>query len=229
MLVERMGYWSGSESLAEMHVYEALGNLARMGLDVVMEFNNFVENLDIDIRTIGSLYQKLYGQKQRIEETKMLVMEYLVRLGSALNNKDIYVNLALSLDRTVQLIDGAAYRLYMYVANGFKLDEELYSGVKDFIKRLIEEYRILYEGLSKLRFDPKKTLQSMEQVVKIESDLDMKYREIELDLFKKLSSNIPALMLLKEAIDFIEDVADVIKESAEGVRYLALHRVTTLA
>ncbi len=217
-------YWEQSESLAEMHLHEALGNLTRLGLDALNDFKNLVSNLNRDTRTVKNLYERLRSRKQRVEDMKVLVMEYLVRLGNAINNKDVYADLALALERAIQLVDGAAYRLYMYVENEFKFDEEIYNDVTKFVERLIDGYNSLYDGLLKLRIDPKRSVKSMGNVVKIEEELDGLYREVELKLFKKLSKNIAALMLLKEAVDFIEDVADVVRESAEAVRYLALHR-----
>ncbi|WFO75708.1 DUF47 family protein [Desulfurococcaceae archaeon MEX13E-LK6-19] len=218
-------YWQESrESIAEMHLHEALGNLARMGLDTIIEFKKFVSNINIDVARLGSLYQQLRGKKQRVEDTKVLVMEYLVRLGAAINNRDVYADVALSLDRSIQLADGAAYRLYMFVENGFNTDVDIHNDIKAFVEKLVEEYRLLYDGIMKLRVDPKQSLKIMEKIIKIEDELDGMYREIELKLFKKLSNNIAALMLLKEAIDFIEDISDVVKEAGEAVRYIALHR-----
>lgn len=218
-------YWRDSrESIAEMNLHEALSNLARMGLDTIVEFKKFIENINIDVGKLENLYEKLREKKQRVEDTKMLVMEYLVRLGSTINNGDVYAKVALSLDRSIQLADGAAYRLYMFMENGFDTDNDIHNDVMMFVNKLVKEYELLYNGILKLRVNPKQTLKIISDVIKIEDELDELYRAMELKLFKKLSGNIAALMLLKEAIDFIEDIADVVKEAGEAVRYIALHK-----
>ncbi len=218
-------YWGRSESIAEMHLFEALSSLANLDKNALADLRNFIDNLDkVGVDKIKSLYMKLRNDKQQVEDIKALVMEYLVRLGEGLNMKDLYASIALGLDRIVQLIDGASYRLYMYIANGYSLNDDLYGDLKNFIETLIHEYNSFYQGLDKLRVDPRRTIKEMEQVIKLEEDLDRLYRSYELRMFKKLADNVPALMLLKDAIDFIESIADVIKESAETLRYLALHR-----
>ncbi len=218
-------YWTRGDSIAEMHLFEALGRLAEMSNDALRGLYRFIEGLSTgDQEKVKSLYLQLRDQKQRVEETKMLVMEYLVRLGEALNTKDLYASVALNLDRVVQLIDGAAYRLYMYIANNYSLDDELYGDLKKYIEQLMREYESLHTGLNKLSVDPKRTIKEVENVVKYEDELDRLYRSYELKMFNKLADNVPALMILKDAIDFIENIADVVKESAETLRYLALHR-----
>ncbi len=219
-------YWGRSESIAEMNLFESLSSLANLDKNALMDLRSFIENIGkVDVEKIRSMYMRLRSDKQQVEETKTLVMEYLVRLGEGLNMKDLYASIALGLDRIVQLIDGASYRLYMYVANGYRLDDDLYNDLKNFIETLIKEYSAFHQGLDKLRVEPKMTIKEMEQVIKLEEDLDRLYRSYELKMFKKLADNVPALMLLKDAIDFIESIADVVKESAETLRYLALHRV----
>ena len=220
-------YWSTNESLAEMHVFEALSNLARMSYDALSNFKDFIGVLDSDDeRAIVNLYERIRGLKNRVEETKMMVMEYIVRLSRTLEAKDMYASIALSLDKTVQKIDGAAYRLYMMKLNKFVFDEKLHSRLMEFIQKIVDEFQTLYNGLTRLRSAPRKAIQDMNLVVKLEEEIDRMYRENEIELFKSLSNNIPALMLVKEAMDFVEDVADIIKEVAETIRYLALHRVS---
>ncbi len=218
-------YWRETGSIAEMHVFEELNNLARMSYDTLRDFREFVDVLiNNGDQVIAKAYEKLRSRKHRVEENKVMVMEYLVRLGRALEEKDMYASIALSLDKTVQKIDGAAYRLYMFIANKYSFDNELHSCVSKFVEKLLEEYNMFYDGLNLLRSNPRRCIKNMEQVVKLEEELDKIYRSSELELFKKLADNIPALMIMKDAMDFIEDVADIIKEAGETLRYLALHR-----
>ncbi len=218
-------YWGDRESIAEMHVVEELCNLARMGLDTIGEFQEFIRLLEAgDARVVGRAYEKLRSGIHSVEETKVMVMEYLVRLS--IDGKDLYASLTLAVDKSVQKIDGAAYRLYMYIASGYTFKDELYGLIKDFVSKLVEEYRVFYNGLMKLRSDPRECIKAMNVVVKLEEELDNYYRSIELEMFKKLADNIPALMIMKDAMDFIEEVSDIIKEAGETLRYIALHKAS---
>jgi len=54
----------------------------------------------------------------------------------------------------------------------------------------------------------------------------MRYRLFTFTLYEKYSSNIMLVLFLKEIIDIVEDSADLVKEAAEELMYLAMHKIS---
>lgn len=218
-----MAEYSANESLAEMHIHESLTNLARLASDVFRSFNEIVVNIR-ENTDFQRLYTKLRGLKDNVEDNRIMFMEYLVRLGDAVANRNLYIDLALKIDRSSQLLDGASYRLALYRTKGLNVDEELFGLLKEIAAALIAEYDSFCDGLSKLRVDPKKALQKVKSINDLEGRIDELYRHITFTLYSKYADNIVGLMVLKDAVDFMENTADTIKELGEDLRYLALQR-----
>jgi len=212
------------DSLAEMHIHENLLNLARLADPVFRVFNEVVANLRED-KDISRIYMKINEPKNRVEETRVMFMEYLIRLGETITHKHSYINLALGIDRATQLLDGASYRLSLFRTKGYIMDDELYDLVAEFASTIVTQYNSFVEALDKLRSDPKKALISIKEVVQLENKADELYRHITFTLYSKYADQIVPLMILKDAIEFIENTADTIKFIGEELRYLALYRV----
>ncbi len=207
--------------LVEMNIHEMLINLGNMGLDIISEATEAI--LSGKLSHLEKTYPKLRDKKERLEKTRIMFMEYLVRVASELPEKDLYASLVMKIDRIMQIMDGAAYRLKVYLAK-YSIDEEVSRQMGKMLRSLLNEYGELQRALEKLRYNPAETIRIAENIKKYEEYIDELYRELELMLFHKYSDNILALMLLKEAVDLIEDAADLTKEAGEEARYIALHR-----
>ncbi|OYT37195.1 MAG: hypothetical protein B6U89_07745 [Desulfurococcales archaeon ex4484_58] len=213
-----------NESIAEMNIHENLVNLARMAGDVLRVFVDIVNSMPGEVDP-SKIYGKIIEPKSRIEENKLLFMEYLARLGDAISYKQNYASIALGLERLTQLLDGASYRLTLLKQKKYSIDDEICDFIKQFTGIIEEQYRNLLEGLKKLRSDPKKTLMNVNEITKLENRADEVYRNATFTLYTKLSEQIIPLMVLKDAIDFIENASDLLKSVGEELRYLALHKV----
>ncbi len=212
-----------SESIAEMNIHESLVNLAEIASDVVRVFNSIVENLakDTDLK---KLYNKLLEPKSRVEENKILFMEYLVRLGDTIAYKQSYASIALGIERLTQYLDGASYRLMILKSEAHSLDDEIHGYIEELKNVLNEQFQNLYSGLKRLRSDPKKTLHHVNDVTKLENRADEIYRNATYTLYTRLSNNILLLMMLKDIFDFMENASDLMRSLGEELRYLALHK-----
>ena len=213
-----------NESIAEMNIHENLVNLASIVDDALRVFNSIIDNLNKDV-DLGKIYEKMHEPKSKIEENKVIFMEYLVRLGETLSYKQNYATIALGLERLTQYLDGASYRLVLLKKeNGF-LRNNLYSYIDGLRKVLNEQYTNLREGLKKLRTEPKKTLQYVDEITKLENRADDLYREATYMIYTKLSDKTLLLMMMKDILDFMENASDLLRTLGEELRYLALHKI----
>ncbi|MCD6300519.1 MAG: DUF47 domain-containing protein [Staphylothermus sp.] len=213
-----------NDTLAEMHIHENLVNLLRQSDEVVKVFTELIDGLQ-ENKDFEKIYNKIHVPKTRIEENRIMFMEYLIRLGETLRNRQNYIALANSIEKFIQLMDGATYRLSLFRIKGYQMDNEIYSMLKELATTIVSEYRSIYDGLIKLKTDPKKALISIRGLSKLENRADELYRDLTFTIYSKYQNQIVPLMVLKDAIEFMENVADLLKAMGEELRYLALYRI----
>ncbi len=210
------------ESLVEMNIHEMLLNLSGMGLALVREAAKAISSFDYS--QLKKIYPKLRDSKDRLENTRILFMEYIVRVASTHPQKDLYASLILKIDRIMQRLDGATYRFMVLLEKHGKLEKTTTDILRTLIDRIEKQYDALYNALEKLRYKPKESIIYVENIGKIENEIDEIYRALELEIFEKYSNDIISLMLLKDIADLLEDAADMAKEAGEQIRYIALHK-----
>ncbi|ABN70225.1 hypothetical protein Smar_1130 [Staphylothermus marinus F1] len=212
------------DTLAEMHIYENMVNLLNQADDVIKAFTDVLSNLLSD-QEFDKLYNKIQAPKIRVEENRLMLMEYLIRLGETLPNRQNYISIALGIDRLVQLLDGASYRLTLLRIKGYRIDQSIYNQLKELASTVVAQYHSLNEGLNKLKTDPKKTMMHVREISRLENKADELYRNLTFTIYTKYENKIVPLMVLKDAIDFLENAADLLKALGEELRFLALHRI----
>lgn len=212
------------DTLAEMHIYENMVNLLNQADDVIKAFTDVLSNLLSD-QEFDKLYNKIQAPKIRVEENRLMLMEYLIRLGETLPNRQNYISIALGIDRLVQLLDGASYRLTLLRMKGYRIDQSIYNQLKELASTVVAQYHSLNEGLNKLKTDPKKTMMHVREISRLENKADELYRNLTFTIYTKYENKIVPLMVLKDAIDFLENAADLLKALGEELRFLALHRI----
>jgi len=215
------------ESLAEMTAIELLQALVRNGFDCIKETCSLIDALSQKkLEVIKAKYQHVIMFKSKTEESRSSILQYLVRTTPSLMHKDSFRNIAYNIERVSQLMSGLANRLAIMANNNVDVPQELTEKLKDFTKGFLEEYDAMRQGIMMLNINPKITVEQAKNAIKIEDELDEKYRLFTFSLYEKYSSNIMLVLFMKEIIDIIEDSADLVKDAAEELMYLAMHKIS---
>ena len=213
------------DTLAEMHLHEYLVTLSRMVDDALKIFSDAVTHLENDDVDYQRIHSRIMEPKKRVEENRSLFMEYLIRLGEGLPNRQQYANIALGYERFVQLLDGTVYRLTLLKNRGYRIDGEVIKLISELASTIKTMFKSLEEGLEKLKTDPKKTLAKINEITRSENKADELYRELTFAIYTKFADRIVLLMVMRDAVEFMEDACDLLKSIGEELRYLALHRI----
>jgi len=215
------------ESIAEMTVIELLQALTRNAFDCHKEVYSLLEALhEGKYEIVKVKHQHALKYKDSTEETKSKIIEYLVRTMPSLTYKDLFRSITYNVERTAQLMAGLAHRLAIIASNSIEIPKEFTESLLNFTKRFIEEFDQLREGIFMLNVNPKITVEKARNAMKTEEELDEQYRLFTFKLYEKSSGNIMAVLLLKEIIDIVEDSADLTKDAAEELMYLAMHKLS---
>ncbi len=212
-------------SIAESNVAEQLRTLCRMLLD---EYIYFRELLKLFMGTmygaVESEYPKIRNAKDGVEQSIDRAMEYLIRVGIGLNFKDMYASIIQEIGKVAELLDAAAHRILILS----KLEGKLSDRIQAFIERIADNIRASLEkfdsATSLLLVNPKKTIELVSDVFKIEEAVDELYRELSIALVTEVKSE-RELIVLKDIVEILEEVADVVRHAASALKYVALHKV----
>lgn len=210
-------------SLADLFIHENLLNILDRGRDVI---SVFAEVLD-EFRKEGDVsraYDKIHAPKLNVEEARLMFMEYIIRLGENVMNKEHYVKIALGIERLAQILEGASYRLLIVKRHNVVVDQDLKNTLLEFRRIVEEQYSVLWQCIRKLKENSKESLLGINNIVKLENKADELYREATVSIYTKYENNIVALMLFRDVVDFFEEAVDTLKNIGEEVRYIALHR-----
>lgn len=213
------------ESLVEMTAIEQLTNMCRIVrdeldlLDVMLK--NYRENTEVPIEKV---YEKIRATKNRGEDMVILIMEYLTRSSEIVMYSSSYMNMVKILDKVVQQIDAVAYRLLLACESKILLDENVLETFMKMVDLEKSQLNSIENALAKIRLSPKKVLEELNTVFKIEEEIDLMFRKSLFDVYARYSGYITALLILKDIFEHLEDISDFLKNIGEEIRYLALAR-----
>ena len=213
-------------SLAEINLAEQLNGLARSVEDIVVMLSDVIEYLTKgDTSAVGSVYNKVRGSKEKVEALKDEALSYLVRIGPLLWTANIYRDSFIGLARIATNVDGIAYRASLMLENGLlQLPPKITDGLREITSVFIDQYKSLSYAIRLLMDNPRKAYESTTRVFNLEEEIDQRYRQISLDLYKMLKDEVVALLLLKDLTELLEDTADLVRDVEENVKFLSLYR-----
>ena len=213
-------------SLAEESLSEQLVGMVRAVSRSVSLLRDVINALgEGDPERLRSLHSEIKRVKERAESMKEDALSYLARLGDLLDTGSLYRSLFLVLARVAQVSEGIAYRAYVAASNttvGSKT-------VLDLLARLVEtissEYEKLESAVQNLTTRPKSSYEEAQIILSLEDKADELYRQLTFTLYKELQRDIVGLMLLRDIGDMTEDLADLIRDASEDVKFLALRHI----
>ncbi|MEM4481898.1 MAG: DUF47 family protein [Desulfurococcaceae archaeon] len=212
------------ESIVEMTTAEQLINMCRVVRDELEDLNVMLKNYyseRSEVETRG-LYEKMRNTKNRGEQLKTLIMEYLIRSTEIVPYSSTYINLVEMLDRIIQQVDAVAYRILLARENKVMFDRTFIDTFVKIVELEKKQLDAIENALPKIRLSPKKVFEELNAVFIIEEDIDTIFRKSLFEIYNRYSGYITALLILKDIFEHLEDISDFLKSIGEEVRYLAL-------
>lgn len=214
------------ESLVEMTAVEQFINMCRVVREELEVLDSMLRNYheSSDIQILGKVYERIRDIKNRGEDSSISLMEYLIRGSEILMYSSSYINIVRMLDRIVQQVDGVAYRVYLARRSNIMLDRGIIDRFSEIIDLEKKQLDSLENSISKIRLSPRKILEELNNVFKIEEDIDTVFRNSLFEIYTKYSGYVTALLILKDIFEHLEEISDVFKNIGEEIRYLAMAR-----
>jgi uncharacterized protein Yka (UPF0111/DUF47 family) len=211
-------------SLAEENLNEQLLGMVRTVRQPVMLVYDAISRLgEGKTEELGKLYEEVKSLKDRVENMKEDILSYLARLGDLLVTNSLYRDIFLNITRVAQVIEGITYRAYLLASNVNKtVSKEILDDLIKMTDKIRQEYLDLENAVENLTTNPKKSYEISQNVSSVEDEIDSLYRKLTYSIYRELRDDLVTLMLFRDIIDMVEDLADLLRDLSEDIKFLAL-------
>jgi len=173
-----------------------------------------------NVKDIQASLERMRTAEEEVENLRRKITREVAEIGSLMVYREDVLRAAYLMDDIAGYISGVAFRLANMKITSLrkgKFDEDL----EQLIGMVVEAIFKLNEMARALSINPGSTIELAQGVEKLERQVDARYRAI---IIKELSeiSVTKDLLLLKDAVEGIEGMADKCQETSDSLTILAL-------
>ena len=169
---------------------------------------------------IKTTLEQISSIEDEVENLRRKITRDVADVGGLILNRDNILNTAYTMDEISGYISGIAFKLSNIKVSTIKtsnLDKDL----TELIELVVDEIYKLNEIIRSLNVDSSKSIELAQETQKIERDIDTKYRIMEIKALNEIHDT-KELLLMKDVIELIEEMADKCQEVSDSFILLAL-------
>jgi uncharacterized protein Yka (UPF0111/DUF47 family) len=176
--------------------------------------------LKADDKDIQACLQRMRNAEEEVDNLQRKITREVVEIGSLMVYREDVLRTAYIMDDIAGYISGIAFRLANIKMSSLKkgkFDEDL----KQLSGMVLEAIFKLNEMARALSINPASIIELAQDVQKLEKQVDGKYRTVIIKVLNEITVT-KDLLLLKDAMEGIEGMADKCQEAADSFTILAL-------
>ena len=200
-------------SICQDHLRKVL-NLTRK---VPRIFDCFSRN---DVDAVRRLYSEIRKEEEEIDNVRRLVSKELAEVGAILTSREDFMRFTNLSSEIADFCEGAAFRVLELMEHDWEVPPEIKKELTRLSEAVLETIARLRDTLLVLTYGSSATLQKAQEVEIAERAVDELYRELEIKLISK-QMDIPALILLRDILQLLEDTADKAEDASDAARILS--------
>ena len=164
--------------------------------------------------------EQISSIEDEVENLRRKIPRDVADVGGLILNRDNILNTAYTMDEISGYITGISFRLSNIKISTLKTSN-LDIQLQELIELVVDEIYKLNEIIRSLNVDASKSIELAQETQKIERDIDTKYRTMEIKALNEIS-HTKELLLMKDVIEAIEEMADKCQEVSDSFILLAL-------
>ncbi|HYY66262.1 MAG TPA: DUF47 family protein [Nitrososphaeraceae archaeon] len=176
--------------------------------------------LKADDKDIQACLQRMRNAEEEVDNLQRKITREVVEIGSLMVYREDVLRTAYIMDDIAGYISGIAFRLANIKMSSLKkgkFDEDL----KQLSGMVLEAIFKLNEMARALSINPASIIELAQDVQRLEKQVDGKYRTVIIKVLNEITVT-KDLLLLKDAMEGIEGMADKCQEAADSFTILAL-------
>ena len=169
---------------------------------------------------IKSALEQIDAIEAEVENLRRKITRDVADVGGLILNRDNLLNTAYTMDEIGGYITGISFKLANIKVSTMKtshLDKDL----TELIEIVVDQIYKLNEIIRSLNVDSGKSIELAQETQKIERDIDTKYRIMTITVLNEITDT-KELLLMKDVIELIEEMADKCQEVSDSFILLAL-------
>ena len=169
---------------------------------------------------IKSALEQISSIEEEVENLRRKITRDVADVGGLILNRDNILNTAYTMDEIGGYITGISFKLSNMKSTTIKTSQ-LDKDLTELIELVVDEIYKLNEIIRSLNVDAGKAIELAQETQKIERDIDTKYRVMSITALNEISDT-KELLLMKDVIESIEEMADKCQEVSDSFILLAL-------
>ncbi len=164
--------------------------------------------------------EQISSLEDEVENLRRKITRDVADVGGLIMNRENILNTAYTMDEIAGYITGIAFKLSNIKVKTLtteNFDEQL----TELIELVVDQVYKLNEIIRSLNTDSTKSVEFAQETQKIEREIDIKYRNMSIKALDTIS-NTKELLLMKDIIEGIEEMADKCQEVSDSFILLAL-------
>ena len=158
--------------------------------------------------------------EEEVENLRRKITRDVADVGGLIMNRENLLNTAYTMDEIAGYITGIYFKLSNVKVSTLKTDK-LEHELTELIELVVDEIYKLNQIIRTLGTDTAKSIELAQETQKIEREIDTKYRVLSIRAMNKISDT-KELLLVKDIIEGIEEMADKCQEVSDSFILLAL-------
>ena len=157
---------------------------------------------------------------REVENLRRKITRDVADVGGLIMNRENLLNTAYTMDEIAGYITGIYFKL-SNVKVSTRKTEKFEHELTELIELVVDEIYKLNQIIRTLSTDSGKSIELAQETQKIEREIDTKYRLLSIKAMNKISDT-KELLLVKDIIEGIEEMADKCQEVSDSFILLAL-------
>ena len=164
--------------------------------------------------------EQIVNIEDEVEALRRKITRDVADVGGLIMNRENLLNTAYTMDEIAGYITGISFKLSNIkpaTLKTAKLDQD----ITELIELVVDQVYKLNEIIRSLNADASKSIDLAQETQKIEREIDTKYRQITIKILTEIT-NTKELLLIKDVVEGIEEMADKCQEVSDSFILLAL-------
>ena len=173
-----------------------------------------------DKKGIKNTLEQISTIEEEVENLRRKITREVADVGGLIMNRENLLNTAYTMDEIAGYITGIAFKLSNVKITTLK-SSKLDKDIGELISLVVDEVYKLNEIIRSLNTNTANAIELAQETQTIEREIDIKYREATIKLLSEVT-NTKELLLIKDVIEGIEEMADKCQRVSDSFILLAL-------
>lgn len=167
------------------------------------------------------LFNEIRSCEDEVDNARRLVSQELAEIGAILLSREDFLRFTNLTSEIADFSEGIAFRLVEIMEHGWNVPTDIKEDLLKLSEAVLDTVLRLRDTMMVLTYGSAKAMEKAKDVEIAERIVDELYRELEIKIINS-KLDFPALILLRDILQLLEDSADKAEDAADAARILSL-------